>query len=495
MNEKSLPMVADSRLPSLLAAQPVSVTYDCDCACAWTAPLESGLEPARVPYVRTPETRSVPLSRNWQAVFNPAGPIGIAVLNQPIREVMAAFETPAMPQQGVDRLENIGPEVARQAIGSLIRAGLLQRVGWPLHQVAQPATLSAWLHVTQACNLACRYCYVHKRTGAMSAEVGRSAVDRLAEVAVDHGYTTLKLKYAGGEPTLNFAVVEAIHDQAVHKAGEAGLKLEEVILSNGVGVSDAMLDSMAKAGMRLMVSLDGDADGHDRVRTRRTGGSPYAASIGTVDRALARGLRPSISVTITSLNLDGIAGAVAFALERSLPFNLNFYRECSPAAQPLPGKGASEPSSLVPDATRLTSTLQEVLSLIRMYPTYPCSLSSILDRTRLDTPHSRPCSAGRDYLVIDSVGRVSACQMLLGDPWSDLACRDPLSAVRRRGTEVFQPVREGSTCQTCAWRTACSGGCPLLRQTASHNRYCQVYRNLFPELIRLEGTRLLTHQS
>jgi radical SAM protein with 4Fe4S-binding SPASM domain len=254
-----------------------------------------------------------------------------------------------------------------------------------------------------------------------------------------------------------------------------------------VGVTDTVLDFVALEGMQLMVSLDGGPLVHDQVRAGKNGRGTYAAVVDTIERALERDLRPLISITLTALNLSGAKEAVSFALERNLPFNLNFYREC------LADSVAS--SSLVPDVTLLMEEMLDIFDVIRMYPTYPLPLTGILDRTRLDILHSYACSAGRDYLAVGTRGQISACQMLIEEPWAHLSEADPLGAVRQRGESVFTPADEHPACQSCLWRAACSGGCPLVRGTEIHTRYCLVYRALFPELIRLEASRLIANQS
>ena len=95
-------------------------------------------------------------------------------------------------------------------------------------------------------------------------------------------------------------------------------------------------------------------------------------------------------------------------------------------------------------------------------------------------------SAGRQRVSVARAG----CEYA-PSAWSHLGHEDPLSMVRKRGRDVFQPVEERAGCRSCAWRTACSGGCPLMQGTAIHDRYCKVYQTLFPELVRLEGLRLL----
>ena len=462
-------------------------TYDCDCGLVLDRPLGPASPSFPGPWVKQVLPSPLHLDGGWAAYFNPAGPVGVMALNGQARSVLAAFDSALWPWQAPGRLPEMPRHAVTAAVRDLARVGLLRPVMAESCPPPQPSTLSAWLHVTEACNLNCPYCYVHKRPRSMSTAVGLRAVDALLETALRHGYTALKLKYAGGEPALNFAVIQATHAYAARRAVEAGITLDGVLLSNGVGLTGGMLDFLAQSGMRLMVSLDGGPAEHDRVRVRRDGRGTHAAVIDTVERALRRGLRPNVSITLTALTLDGAEEAVAFALERGLPFNLNFYRECT---------GAEEvPSPLVPAPERLVERVLGIFDLIGLYPAYPLPLTGILDRTRVDIPHDRPCSAGRDYLAVGTAGQVSACQMLLAEPWSDLADADPLSAVRRRGECLFDALAGGPDCQDCPWRAACAGGCPLLRGTALHRQYCQAYRLLLPQLVRLEASRLIAAQS
>jgi len=208
--------------------------------------------------------------------------------------------------------------------------------------------------------------------------------------------------------------------------------------------------------------------------------------VSSIDRALAYGSRVEVSITLTALDLEGVPDAVAFALSRRLPFSLNFYRECHTGQ-----KTARAVLSLMqPDPDRLVRAVGQALALADHFRPIP-ALSGILDRVRIDVPHHHPCSAGRDYLAIDPRGRVAACQMLLEEPCTDLEDADPLTTVRRHDAGTFSSVLDRPDCLYCQWQMACSGGCPLLRETPLHRSYCRVYRRLLPELVRLEGKRLI----
>ena len=458
----------------------------CDCACALepsyvAAPALSG------PWTTDSRAVSVDLMQEWRAYFNPRGPVGVAVLNRAAQRLLSEFQPSAVPDHLALRLPEFPAPALRQVVSDLAAIGLIQPLEGPAPVPCPPTTLFAWLHVTEACNLACPYCYVQKSPRAMSLDVAQRAAGRLVEMAQRYGYQKLRLKYAGGEPTLHFGLVQGMHAYAQSLARQAGIKLEDVVLTNGANVPDEVLDTIADGGTRLMVSLDGGPAVHDRLRARREGEGTFGAVVSTIDRAVARGLLPDVSITLTSLNLDGVAGAARVALERDLPFNLNFYRECTPAGK----AGRREAGSLAPPPGRLVATILEVLDLVREFPSYTQPLSGVLDRARLDLPHDTPCSAGSDYLVVDVRGGIAGCQMLLGSPWADLDHEDPLGAIRHQGRLLFRPADDASDCARCTWRRACGGGCPLLRGSDLHDQYCGVYRALLPELLRLEGERLL----
>ncbi|MGD8623968.1 MAG: radical SAM protein [Anaerolineae bacterium] len=433
-------------------------------------------------WAKQPYLLPVLSDERWQGYFNPTGPVGIVVLDAAAQRVLDAFDRPSSFEEAIACLEGMPDSAVRQTAATLSSVGLLESATSPTGPRGRASSFAAWLHVSEACNLACPYCYVEKRPQMMSPEAGISAVARLVEIACGHGYETLRLKYAGGEPTLNFSSIEAIHEYALWRTAEAGLSLEEVILTNGVGVTDRMLDMMANQGIDLMVSLDGDRAAHDRLRTRPNGKGTYAAVADTVARAMDRGLRPDISITLTALNLEGVPQAAAFALARDLPFSLNFYRECSTT-----GDLQAEPGQLV-------DTVLEVFDVIGAYPAYSPPLAGILDRVRLDVPHRYACAAGRDYVTVDLQGEIAACQMLLGEPWSHLAAEDPLAEVQQRGEAIFKAVDERADCGYCPWQMACGGGCPLLWGSTLHHTHCQVYQILLPTLARLEARRLIARK-
>ncbi|MEA3340104.1 MAG: SPASM domain-containing protein, partial [Chloroflexota bacterium] len=126
-------------------------------------------------------------------------------------------------------------------------------------------------------------------------------------------------------------------------------------------------------------------------------------------------------------------------------------------------------------------------------------LASLADRANLSAPHLRTCSVGHSYLVFDPLGRVAKCQMDMGRTITDVNDPDPLTTMHKSTTGICNlSVDEKAECRDCQWRYWCAGGCSLQTYRAT-GRYdvqspnCNIYRALYPEVLRLEGLRLLRY--
>ncbi len=440
-----------------------------DCACAPA----SGVSPFTAEggrlWQRAPLLYRAPLPAGHALLLSAHSPTGPAVLSPAAQEALAAFARPRPLAEGFAR--------------RLAEAGLLVPVG-ETQPAAVPApendTLTVWLHVTPACHLRCAYCYVPRQGRAMDPATGLSALETAFRTADRHGFQAVKLKYAGGEPTLNLPLVRFLHRQAGLLARRHGLRLSETLLTNGVALDDGVLDFAAAAGLRLAISLDPSRRTHDGRRTLPDGSGTFERICRNLERAVGRGLRPFLSITLCGEEGEEEAEAVALALDLDLPFHLNFVR---------PADGRISPERI----ERLIVAVRAALA--RVEAALPGrSLLGILDRADFSRPHRYPCAAGRAYLVVDERGRLSPCQMELSHPAGDLALEDPLPVL---GATFPNPaVEERAGCASCPWRYGCAGGCPwLARKSAGRasvpSPYCPAYRVLYPELLRLEGLRLL----
>ena len=351
-------------------------------------------------------------------------------------------------------------------------------------------TLSAWLHVTNACNMGCSYCYISKSTEHMADDIGKRAVDAVFRSALHSDYLRVRLKYAGGEALLRLPQVLALHDYALQQAEQHGLHLSATLLSNGAALTPRAIQELKQRDISVTISLDGIGEDHDTQRPLLNGMGSFRLVDRAITRLLAHDMAPYINVTVSQRNLAGLPNLVAYLLERDLPFAFSYYREndCSATLSDLQ---FSEEQMIVGMKAAFTY-IEQHLTPRRVY-------SSLIDKASLTAPHHQICGVGRNYLVIDQHGGIAKCQTEITQTITTIDTEDPLQEIRMQqtGAQVLD-VDEKEGCRTCNWRYWCGGGCAVLtyRFTGRNDirsPNCGIYKALFPEALRLEALRLLKY--
>lgn len=160
-----------------------------------------------------------------------------------------------------------------------------------------------------------------------------SWIDRIDELCTELSVIPA-LYLSGGEPTLRRDLPEIV-DHAVNQRGRAVL-----VLTNGVNWTAEYAARLEQAGLRyIQVSLEGPQPVNDEVR----GVGTYRAALRTIRMLIARGLRVTVSVTVTARNYPYLEEFVK-ALD---PLGVHFH-----VREVLPVGAGTHCSALPPDQRR-----------------------------------------------------------------------------------------------------------------------------------------------
>ncbi|MCD7708339.1 MAG: thioether cross-link-forming SCIFF peptide maturase, partial [Clostridiales bacterium] len=134
------------------------------------------------------------------------------------------------------------------------------------------------LHIAHDCNLACRYCFAeegeyHGRRALMDYETGRQALDFL--IANSGNRRNLEVDFFGGEPLLNFDVVKRLVEYGRQQEAAHGKHFRFTLTTNGVLLSDEVMDFANREMDNVVLSIDGRKEVHDRMRPFRNGSGSY----------------------------------------------------------------------------------------------------------------------------------------------------------------------------------------------------------------------------
>ncbi|WP_239128794.1 FxsB family cyclophane-forming radical SAM/SPASM peptide maturase [Sinosporangium siamense] len=148
------------------------------------------------------------------------------------------------------------------------------------------------MKIASRCDLACDHCYIYRsadqgwrsQPAVMSAATMDHTAERIAEHAAAHALPQVGVVLHGGEPLLAGPGRIRHFVRRVREAADAvATRVDVRLQTNAVRLTGAHLDLFDELGVRVGVSLDGDAEAHDRHRVDARGRGSHAA--------VAKGLR------------------------------------------------------------------------------------------------------------------------------------------------------------------------------------------------------------
>ena len=333
--------------------------------------------------------------------------------------------------------------------------------------------LSSWIHLTDSCNLRCHYCFLPHDPKFLSKKMGNNIVDALVKTAKESGLKKIKLKYAGGEPLQNFQVLQSMHHYAL--SFSKNFEIDTSVLTNGTLLNKEKLQWIKEQNIRLVISLD-NLEMAQPQRIFKGGKDSFIEVQKKILLAKEEGVLPYISITINDETIKTLPALLRWVLDEKLPFSINFYK----------GILSLDEESLIPHMLEAFKVIESNL------PNHSL-LNSLLDMTNFSKPHLRGCSVGQNYLIFDTEGKISQCPMTMKTPITSINEPNILEKIQDLNNPIQnRSIDEHEECKSCEWRYWCGGGCAVANKLhQSKSPYCEVYKRLFPEVLRLEGLRLL----
>ena len=134
------------------------------------------------------------------------------------------------------------------------------------------------LVVTLRCNHRCIYCHASakKTTDGLNWDMTPQTARQSLDIIFKTTSPTVIIEFQGGEPLLNWPVIELVVKEAKAKAKKTGKSLELRLVSNFSLLDDVKYHFLLKNKVSLCTSLDGPQKVHDQNRVlidRQTGGS------------------------------------------------------------------------------------------------------------------------------------------------------------------------------------------------------------------------------
>lgn len=151
--------------------------------------------------------------------------------------------------------------------------------------------------VASRCNLNCNYCYVYQHADQswrdkpvfVSDETISSFISRVTEYVKSQKLEEFSVIFHGGEPLLYGSKrLTKIADQ-LREALPNHCRLDLSLQTNGLLLSDEVIDDLVKGQIGVSVSIDGPRHIHDRHRVTHSGGPSFDQTVAAIQRMGNRG--------------------------------------------------------------------------------------------------------------------------------------------------------------------------------------------------------------
>lgn len=330
------------------------------------------------------------------------------ILYAPLRRLSARLNESAVAAVSRRLYGKPLSEEDRDCLKPLEECGFFIETELPENKIIAPVQVT--LFPTDGCNLRCRYCYAgaEKRRHLMPPEVGKAAIDLVADNAKKQNFSDFVVGFHGnGEPFSAFPLVKELCQYAYEAGERVGLKPKLTIATNGV-LNDEQLDWLLAWFDSANISFDGLEELQNRQRPMAdgTGSFPYVHK--TLKRLNDAGKTFGIRSTLTAASVERLPEIARFVLEN--------YPHCDPLhVEPAWEAGRSlSTGERTPDPDVFIQKFLEAEALL------DGKMRLVFSAARSDHICSGFCSVCSDSFVVTSEGLVTSCYEVceMSDPRS-----------------------------------------------------------------------------
>lgn len=358
--------------------------------------------------------------------------------------------------------------------------------------------LNVIIEPTSACNMQCVYCFKgEKKKIILNFDLLKEVLRQVLSYVEERGLAC-EFIWHGGEPTLmgyNY-LKEAIYFIEDSKRKSA---ITYSLQTNGILLTDNMLDLFAKYGFYLGISLDSTTpDYHEKMRPRINGKQSHAIIVDGIDRAKAKGIDVGVLMALTEENASNAVDMFKFCQRRGIGLGLNPVSADSHAAHL--DIELSPETYLKVCIDLFDLWLKQSKTPIRFNPAFGI-IETLLKKSN-PISHEKNCQMS--YVSIGPDGDIYPCNRFYGikeykfgsilNGFENAMNSDVRKNLLNRKTANIEK------CRQCSISQYCDGGC--MHHAASHygtilaaDHLCKVYHGLIDHAIKRLSEIVKEHTS
>jgi uncharacterized protein len=353
------------------------------------------------------------------------------------------------------------------------------------------------IKIHSRCDLSCRYCYMYEmadqswksRPRRMSRETVDHICRRIAEHAEAHSLESVHLILHGGEPLLAGPEFIRYFVTTARSALQSRVRAAVSIQTNGVLLDADYLKLFDELGVHVGVSLDGDADAHNRHRRRANGEGSHAAVVRGLERLTSAPFKHLFNGLLCTIDPRNAPVSTYEALLRFGPPSIDFLLPHGNWSAPPPARVINSSETPYGDwlaavfdrwyqAPRQETKVRLFVEIMNLLMGRPSTTEGIGLSPVVTTVIETDGSIEQADSLKSAYEGAPATGLHISSHSLDEALLLPSVAARQGGEQVLS-----ATCRSCRIRQVCGGGLYAHRYRADNgfsnpSVYC-------PDLIRI----------
>lgn len=409
-------------------------------------------------------------------LFNYHNPHGVILINDKALEILKSCDG-SNSVDVIARKFRVRKELLEEFLENLEECNIISYRN-KVKKICNEKILHCWLHVTNSCNLNCRYCYINKSNCDMNFNDAKNIIDRLVETSLERKINQIELSFSGGEPLLKLDLISNIINYCKKKDG---VSFSYRILTNGILINNNVIKLIKNNNIDIRISLDGIGKYNDRNRYYYDKRGSYKDVIDSISFLLENDIVPTVNVVITNENICGLTKLTKKLIGLNVPFRFSLEKS----------NNSNAPSLVDRESYVLWKLIRSLKIIIKGYKNRIFTNNFNVDDICFNNSSSKNCGVGRNILAIGSNGDVSLCGMNLCKPISNIyKCNNAIDMIFSNEISYFD-INKLDECCNCMWKMVCNNGCPLNNYNLygsfyKKNCYCKIYKKIIPWLFKIE---------
>lgn len=329
------------------------------------------------------------------------------------------------------------------------------------------------LMITGKCNLNCLHCFNAKDNDRLNTELKYEDVLKLLDEAKDIGVHAFTI--TGGEPLVHKNFLDII--KAIYERDMYIFELN----TNGILITQSILDEFKKVGCRPLIKISFDGIGYHN--WMRQNPKAEEKTIEAIKLCIKNGFRVKVQTQVHKKNVDAMMDTV------KLLNSIGVYETRIIRTTEAPRWEQNSPDSSLPINEYYDEMIKfveeyidlgyqmliDIWQLIKLYPkTRSYTLSPILSNKDDFNIRNPMCKGNRGMIAISSNGEVVPCMQMSGylmEKGISLAnvhdkslkeILDNSEYINYSMATLFSQIIRNNKCSNCKYYKACTGGCPAL---------------------------------